>query len=83
MLVLLLHVTAQIVAQSPIVLEGAVPLDGGDYFDLAFEVPDGTTEIQVSHHPLDDGDRQVLSVDPSRGNKPGKPDDNRSNHHSY
>jgi len=47
---LLLAVLAR--ADQTVALDGAVPLDGGDFFTVAFEVPEGTAELQISH---DDG----------------------------
>lgn len=40
----------------PIVYEGPVPIGGGDFFELPFEVPDDIREIEISHRPLDDRD---------------------------
>lgn len=37
----------------PIVIEGVVPVAGGDFFDVPFDVPEGIREIQVSHAPID------------------------------
>ncbi len=38
--------------------EAAVPVDGGDYVDVAFEVPAGTQEIQIVH--TDGSDSVIL-----------------------
>ncbi|HEY4222708.1 MAG TPA: CehA/McbA family metallohydrolase [Myxococcota bacterium] len=58
---LLLSLAAQAAPTAPIVLDGDVPgsalADGGDdYFDLSFEVPEGTKEIEVAHAAKDSGD---------------------------
>jgi hypothetical protein len=34
--------------------EGDIPAEGGDYVEVAFEVPEGTQEIQVAHDDLSD-----------------------------
>lgn len=39
-----------------IILEGPVPIGGGPFFDLPFEVPEGIREIEVFHRPLDPRD---------------------------
>ncbi len=46
-----------VTAQAPIVMDGPCPDTGDDdYFDLPFEVPDGTQEIEVAHAPRHDND---------------------------
>jgi hypothetical protein len=42
--------------EAPLRFEGPVPVGGGDYFEIAFEVPEGIREIEVAHRPLDDAD---------------------------
>ncbi|HEU0032695.1 MAG TPA: CehA/McbA family metallohydrolase [Kofleriaceae bacterium] len=46
-----------LVVLSTVHLEGDVPVDGGDYVDVPFEVPAGTREIHIVH---DDGSDTVI-----------------------
>ena len=58
--------------------EGAVPAAGGDYQEVAFEVPAGTVEIQISHTDGSDAvilDWGVWSPDGFRGWGGGLEDD--------
>lgn len=45
-----------LVAQTPLVMDGLVPDDDSDFFELTFEVPAGTAEIEIVHEPTDDED---------------------------
>jgi hypothetical protein len=38
------------------VFEGPVPDDDSDFFEVPFDVPAGTAEIEIAHVPLDDAD---------------------------
>lgn len=38
--------------------EGEVPVEGGDYHEVSFQVPEGTVEIQISHS--DGSDYEIL-----------------------
>ncbi len=60
-----------------LVLDGPVPADG-DFFELPFEVPAGTVEVQIAHRPHDDGDVLdwgVLSPEGFRGYGGGNSED--------
>ena len=59
-------------------LEGEVTAEGGDYHEVAFEVPDGTAEIQIAHSDGSDSvilDWGVWSPDGFRGWGGGLTDD--------
>ena len=43
-------------ADETLSFSGLVPDDGGDFFTLAFEVPEGTAELVVTHRSLGEGD---------------------------
>ncbi|MBI1948861.1 MAG: PHP domain-containing protein [Deltaproteobacteria bacterium] len=49
-----------------LVVEDAVPADG-EFFEVPFEVPAGTVEIQIAHRPLDDGDILDFGVQAPEG----------------
>lgn len=51
---LLLAPVSAATAQDPLVLEGPVPDDAPPYFEIPFEVPAGTVEIEVRHDDLSD-----------------------------
>ncbi len=40
---------------APLILEGEAPEEGGDYFHLDFEVPEGTRELEIRHESLSTG----------------------------
>lgn len=42
--------------EAPLVLEGDIPDDAGDFYALSFEVPVGTAELQVTRVIVDDSD---------------------------
>lgn len=50
---LLLFVSTVVAAQS-LVLEGEVPQEGGPFFEVPFDVPAGTREVEVQHDDLSD-----------------------------
>lgn len=54
-------------ANETILLEGEVPEGGPDHFRLAFEVPEGTAEIEVRHDDLSDANILDWGLDDPSG----------------
>ena len=52
----MLFVVFLALGQAPVVLDGDCPGGADDYFDLAFDVPAGTKEIEIAHASVSDQD---------------------------
>ncbi len=66
-----------ILLAQPLVLEGEVPEGGGDFFHLAFTVPEGTRELEVRHSDLSSAnilDWGLIGPDGFRGWGGGNPE---------